>query len=279
MDRSGRIREYAHDGLRFDVTDTGPLDGPTVVLLHGFPQRATCWAPVAARLNAAGVRTLAPDQRGYSAGARPSGRAAYTIDRLVGDVAALVEQTGGPVHLVGHDWGANVAWALAASHPELLHSLTAVSVGHPRALVRAMRSFDQARRSWYIGAFQVPRVPERVLAGGRGRAALRASGMDEQMLERYRHEIVESGALTPALNWYRGLLVRGSGGGFGAPVQVPTTYLWSNGDTALGRAAAEATAPYVHADYRFVEVPGTHWLPDQQPEVVADAVLDRVRHT
>lgn len=271
-----RITSFRHEGLGFDVVDSGPPQGPVAVLLHGFPQRNTCWDGVRERLNAAGVRTIAPDQRGYSAGARPTGRRAYTMQHLVGDVLALVEEVGTPVHLVGHDWGANVAWAVAAAHPERLASLTALSVGHPRALVAAMKKPAQARKSWYIGAFQVPVLPEKVLAGRRGEAALRASGMDSLMIERYREEIVRSGALTPAVTWYRALLVREPGGGFGRPVSVPTSYLWSAQDTALGREAAEATADFVTGDYRFREVPGSHWLPDQQPEVVAEVILDRI---
>lgn len=196
---------------------------------------------------------------------------------LVDDVRALVAEVGAPVHLVGHDWGSAVGWALAAAHPEALRSFTAVSLGHPRALVRAMRRPAQARRSWYIAAFGVPRLPELVLSGARGVRALRASGMDEEALARFSTEIVADGALRPALNWYRGLLVREPGRGFGSPVGVPTSYLWSRQDTALGRQAAEATAAHVRGPYRFVEADGSHWLPDQQPDLVAEVVLDRVR--
>lgn len=271
-----RISAFRHDGLGFDVVDSGPLHGPVAVLLHGFPQRNTCWDGVRERLNGAAVRTLAPDQRGYSPGARPVGRRAYTVSQLVGDVLALLDDLSGPVHLVGHDWGATVAWALAAAHPDRLSSLTALSVGHPRALTAAMKKPAQARKSWYIGAFQVPFLPERVLAGRRGEAALRTSGMDPAMIERYREEIVRSGALTPALNWYRALGVREPGGGHARTVSVPTAYLWSNQDTALGREAAETTGAFVRGDYRFREVSGSHWLPDQQPGVVAEVVLDRI---
>ncbi len=274
------ITGYAHDGLWFDVTDAGPGDGEVVVLLHGFPQRASSWRAVTDRLNAKGLRTLAPDQRGYSPGARPKGRANYTISKLVGDVVALIGRAGAPVHLVGHDWGANVAWALASAHPELLRSLTALSVGHPRALVTAMRTLDQARRSWYIAGFQVPWLPERILSGRRGAAALRSSGMDQRMLADYHRDIVADGALPGALNWYRGLCVPGRPGGFGGPVSVPTSYLWGSADTALGRRAADLTARYVTGEYRFVEADGaSHWLPEQHPDLVADVVWRQVNQT
>ncbi|MGN0065403.1 MAG: alpha/beta fold hydrolase [Nocardioides sp.] len=273
---SPRLTRYARDGLHFDVTDRGPSDGEPVVLLHGFPQRATCWDEVSVRLNEAGLRTVAPDQRGYSPGARPTGRRAYHLSELVADVVTLIDLLGGSAHVVGHDWGGNVAWALASAHPDKVRTLTALSVPHPRALVRAMRTLPQARRSWYVGGFQVPWLPERGLAAPFGRRALRASGMDDAMVATYEREMVADGALTGAVNWYRGLLVGGSGG-FGRTVTVPTTYVWSDGDTALGPEAAAMCGQYVSGDYRFVTIHGaSHWLPDQRPDQVAEAVLDRV---
>jgi len=127
-----RLRTFRNDGLRFDVRDQGPLDGPVVVLLHGFPERASDWDGVAARLHAAGLRTVAPDQRGYSPGARPGTRVAYRMSALVDDVLALVARIGSPVHLVGHDWGAAVAWRMATEHPGAVRSLTTVSCRTPR---------------------------------------------------------------------------------------------------------------------------------------------------
>lgn len=279
-----RLFELRHDGLVFEVRDSGPLAGDVVVLLHGFPQRATCWTAVAGRLNTAGLRTLALDQRGYSPGARPRGLAPYRMRHLVDDVRALIDAVGPatPVHLVGHDWGALVAWGLASAHPHLVSSLTAVSVGHPDALHAALRTRDQQRRSWYLAAFQLPRVPEWVLAGPRGRSAMLASGMTPEGADRFVREVGRTGALGPALNWYRALRLsspadeRGPGSRYRGEIDVPTSYLWSTGDTALGRAAAEATGQYVRADYRHVVTPGTHWLPDQHPDLVARVILDRI---
>src|SRR5690606_26265127 len=139
-----------NDGFTFDVIDGGPVDGDVIVLLHGFPQTATSWSKVAPLLHEAGYRSLAPHQRGYSPGARPSGRRAYSVDRLVADVAALVDTVGGPVHLVGHDWGAIVAWAVAVERPELLRTLTTVSVPHPMAFLRSMARSTQLLHSYYM---------------------------------------------------------------------------------------------------------------------------------
>ena len=271
-----RITTYGHDGLVFDVIDAGPIDGEPVVLLHGFPQRATSWRQVAPLLHQAGHRTLAPDQRGYSPAARPPHRRDYTVTRMVGDFAALVEAVGRPVHLVGHDWGAAVGWAAAALRPELVTTFTAVSVPHPGAFLESFVKSDQLRRSWYMAAFQLPWLPELLLSGGLGQRFLGSSGMARQELDRFRDEVVADGALTGGLNWYRGLA-------FAGPrlarrhVPVPTTLVWSDGDVALGRDGAERTAAYVDGPYTFVELPGiSHWIPDEAPESLAEAILLRI---
>jgi pimeloyl-ACP methyl ester carboxylesterase len=271
-----RIRSYERAGLAFDVTDSGPLDGPRVVLLHGFPQRATCWAPVSRLLVKSGLRTLAPDQRGYSPGARPHSRAAYRREHLVDDVLALVDAVGGPVHLVGHDWGAVVAWHLAAERPDLVQSLVTVSVPHPRAFARSLLSSSQALRSWYAVAVQLPFLPEATarLAPRVVESLLRESGMSEEEVGRFRREIVEDGALSSALGWYRGAALSR---GMSQPVRVPTTHVWSDGEHALSRRGAELTGEYVDAPYRLEVLAGvTHWIPTQAPERLAEIVLGRV---
>ncbi len=274
-----RVTSYAHDGLVFDVLDQGPPDGPVVVLLHGFPQRATSWRQVAPLLHSRGYRTVAPDQRGYSRGARPRGRSSYRLRLLVGDVAALVEALGGePVHLVGHDWGAAVAWSLAGIRPDLVRTLTTVSVPHPGAMVRSLRQVDQLRRSWYMGFFQLPWLPERLLARGRlAERILGGAGMRPEAVAQFRREIVEDGALSGGLGWYRAMpfsdpaLLR-------AKVQVPTTHVWSDRDGALGRRGADLCASYVVvAPYRLEVLEGvSHWIPDEAPERLAEVVLERV---
>jgi pimeloyl-ACP methyl ester carboxylesterase len=274
---SERIREFANDGYVFPVRDEGPIDGEIVVLLHGFPQTSKSWDAVTAGLNAAGYRTLVFDQRGYTPTARPRGRFAYRISALVGDVAALVATVGSSVHLVGHDWGAIVAWATAAARPDLVRTLTAVSVPHSRAYLRSLLSSTQAFKSYYIAVFQIPWLADTVLRrfpkltdrlfadGGMGAAALRQVHSD----------VIESGALTPAINWYRALP-------FSSPrylqrVTRPTTYVWSADDIALGRRCAQLCERYVTGPYRFEVVDGSHWIPEEKPEFVRDLIVDRIR--
>jgi pimeloyl-ACP methyl ester carboxylesterase len=272
-----RIRTFTHDSLRFDVLDDGPIDAPAVVLLHGFPERASHWAAVASRLNARGLRTLAPDQRGYSPGARPRGRRSYRMSLLVGDTLALIRRYGAPVHLVGHDWGAAVAWTTAAARPDLVRTLTTVSVPHPGAFARSLLSSSQALRSWYVLAFQPPGVVEALARTSPEllSAFLRRAGMSESEVAGFRREIVDYGALPGALGWYRALPFGSPSAA--APVRVPTTHVWSDGDRALSRRGAELTGAAVDAPYELRILEGvTHWVPTQAPDQLAEAILDRL---
>jgi pimeloyl-ACP methyl ester carboxylesterase len=273
---TARLTSYTHDGLTFDVVDEGPLDGPPVVLLHGFPERATSWRGVTGRLHRHGLRTLAVDQRGYSRGARPGRRRDYRLPLLVDDVVALLERLGSPVHLVGHDWGAAVGWLLAARRPDLLLSWTAVSAPHPRAFVRAALTSSQGRRSWYFGFFSLPRVPERAARpGGSLERGLRRSGMTDADIERFRAEMLADGALPGALGWYRAIWLA-TGAARGTRVRVPTTLVWSDGDVAIARRGIELSAAYVDGPFRLVVLEGvSHWIPAHAPEPLTEAILDR----
>jgi pimeloyl-ACP methyl ester carboxylesterase len=273
-----RLRQYAHDGLTFDVRDTGPEDGPVVIALHGFPQTSSCWTSVAPALAEAGRRVLAPDQRGYSPGARPAAVSAYAMPALVGDVLALADAAGAErVDLLGHDWGGAVAWALAAGHPDRVRSLTVASTPHPGALTAAM-PHGQALRSWYMGAFQLPWLPERLLGDPRTGVRL-LSGMGTPHPEQVQAFLSDPAAAAGALAWYRAFFrtTLRIGASPVPQVRVPTTYVWSDGDPALGRWAAEHTGEWVDGDYRFVVLEGvSHWIPDEAPEALARLALERM---
>ncbi|GAA4474085.1 alpha/beta hydrolase [Rhodococcus olei] len=264
----------------FDVEIAGPPDGTPVVLLHGFPETSHCWHPVLPALTAAGYRTIAPNQRGYSPGARPVGVEHYTVDRLVDDVLGLLDTLGiESAHLVGHDWGAAVAWSTAAHHPDRIDTLTAVSVPHPAAFGWALREdADQQARSRYIGVFRQGDSAERILLADDGRRLREVyAGVDASLVDAHVGLLTQPGALTAALSWYRAM-----GRGFASTpaVSVPTTYVWSTGDEALGRAGAERCGEFVTGPYRFLELDGvSHWVPEQAPAVLADAIIDRVEGT
>jgi pimeloyl-ACP methyl ester carboxylesterase len=273
-----RLSTLEHAGLTFDVFDEGPADGEVVVLLHGFPERSTSWRRVAPLLHEQGYRTVAMDQRGYSSGARPPRRRDYSLQLLAGDVEALVERVGGQVHLVGHDWGAAVAWTVAIRRPDLLRTLTALSVPHPTAYLESTVTSRQFLKSWYMVFFQLPRLPELAAsrAGGPMEGLMSRFGMTAEARDRFRREIVDDGALWSALNWYRAIpfvdrdLIR-------KHVTVPTTLVWSDADAAIARAGGDRTEKYVDAPFEFVTLEGiSHWIPTQAPEACADAILKRI---
>jgi len=270
--------------LTFEVRVDGPDDGRPVLLLHGFPETSACWAVVAPLLVDAGLRTYAPDQLGYSPGARPAEVDAYALTNLTQVTADLMTALGIPrADVVGHDWGAQVAWGLAAWHPDRVRSLTAVSVPHPAAYTAAYRADpEQKERSSYIRLFWQPGKAEEVLLEDDARRIRRmlgpveTTGVPAEAVEEYVAVLSAPGALTAALNWYRAM----SSALRVDPVEVPTTYVWSDGDVAIGRTAAEACADHVTGDYRFVELAGiTHWIPEQAPERLATAILDRIAST
>jgi pimeloyl-ACP methyl ester carboxylesterase len=276
--KAQRISAVERDGLVFDVLDEGPADGEPVVLLHGWPERATAWRHVAPILNAAGFRTLAMDRRGFAPGARPKRRRDYKLPALADDVAALIDEVGGSAHVVGHDWGAAAAWTTAGLHPEKVRTLTAVSVGHPASFTKAMVRSDQLLRSYYMVLFTLPFLPELVATR---RAAwfdvqLLKGGMSRDDVERFRREIVEDGALTSSLGCYRAVpLSRLRSTRF--RISAPTTVVWSTKDVALGRWAAEHSEEWVDAPFELVVLENvSHWIPAQAPAALAEAIIERV---
>ena len=279
--QSGRVDSFRRGDMVFDVQDGGPPDGEPVVLLHGFPQDCTAFDRMAPALHAAGLRTLAPDQRGYSPGARPVGRSHYRTGETVDDVLALLDAAGlDSAHVAGHDWGGGVAWALGAWHPDRVRTLTVLSTPHPAAMTQSMLRSDQALRSYYMGLFQLPLLPETALLAGDGallRRALTRGGLPAEAVERYVRRMREPGALSAALNWYRALpwSVRGQRVG---RITVPTLHVWSTGDAFLGRTATEDTARFVDARYRLEvleDVP--HWIPELAADRAAELVTAHVK--
>jgi len=265
-------------GWTFEVAVGGPDGGRTVLLLHGFPENARMWDGVLPRLHQAGLRTAAPDQRGYSPGARPADVGAYAMSELVGDALGLLDALGWPVvDLVGHDWGAVVAWQLAARHPDRVRTFTAVSVPHPLALSWALHNDpEQQQRSAYFGLFRVPgKAEETLLADGARRLTEMLVPIPADRAEVFLRPMTEPGALTAALNWYRAAS-RQDTDGLG-PVAAPATYLWGTEDLGVARSAAQRCEQHVTGPYRFVELPGvSHWVPELEPATVGDAIVDRV---
>jgi pimeloyl-ACP methyl ester carboxylesterase len=272
--------EIDANGLTFTARAAGPHDGRPVLLLHGFPETSWCWRRQLADLGAAGYRAVAPDQRGYSPGARPDGVEAYRMPHLVDDVLAIADTMEmRAFDLVGHDWGGMLAWIVAARHPGRVRSLAVVSTPHPLALERALRGGDPAQvlQGEATDAFRPSGVPERLLLGadgaGEGLATLLTeTGLDDEDARMYVAALTEPGALTAALNWYRAM-DRGVLEGL-EPVSVPTLYVWSSGDDAVGRSAAEGTAEFVCGPYTFEVLENvSHWVPEMAPVELSNLLI------
>ncbi|MDX1482390.1 MAG: alpha/beta hydrolase [Woeseiaceae bacterium] len=275
----GLVRIATRDGefrarlANFDKGDEALL------LLHGFPQSSASWEPLIERAAAAGYRVVAYDQRGYSPGARPRPVDEYAIDRLVGDVLAVADALRiERFHLIGHDWGAAIGWALVLTNPARVLSWTALSIAHSYAFLDAVRNDpDQRRRSAYFLLFRLRGVAELLLGWGRQRLLrkLMYRCMPASHVEEYQAILSEPGALRAALNYYRAMGRRGRL----TPdpeVTVPTLFIWGNRDPAAGRTAAEATARYMRGEYRFVELDAGHWLLETRTGAVVSAVLGHV---
>lgn len=273
------MQRFARSNLSFDVRDHGSSGADAVVWLHGFPQDHLTFDPVVPKLIAEGLRVLAPLQRGYSAGARPSGRTAYAMPELVADIIALLDAAElERAHIVGHDWGGAVAWALAGRHAQRVQSVTVLSTPHPAALQAALTRSSQALRTSYLLLAQVPWVPEQLVLAGDGRVlrkALVASGLPPEVADRYVERMRQPGALQAALAWYRGLpMSRNYSAG---RIPVPTGFLWGAKDPVFTRQACELTVDYVSGPYVERRLPDAgHWIPETRPDDVAQVVLETV---
>jgi pimeloyl-ACP methyl ester carboxylesterase len=261
--------ELAVGPHRYSARASGPTAGELVLLLHGFPETSYEWRAQLEALGAAGYRAVAPDQRGYAEGARPSALDEYDVDRLVDDVFGFADALGSArFHLVGHDWGGFVAWYAAARESARLLTLTVVSTPHPVPFRAAMHSGgDQSERSSYMQWFRGPDAEAGWLADDGALLSAAYGEHPADARDEYRRVFMADGgaALTGGLNWYRANQFHAPEG----PITAPTLYVWSTGDVALGREAAEGPAAQVDGPYRFVVLDDvSHWI----PEVAADAL-------
>jgi pimeloyl-ACP methyl ester carboxylesterase len=260
--------------IRLHVVLAGPQTGTPVFLLHGFPDAWFGWRHQIDALAEAGYRVVAPDQRGYTTSAKPHGPRRYALDALTADVAALADALAiDRFHLVGHDWGGIVAWAMGALMPERLERLVILNAPHPEALFPyALRHPSQFLRSLYAAFFQFPALPEAAL---RARdfalmeralvASARPGTFGAVDLAAYREAWRHPGALTAMLNWYRALRFRPR---LEQRIAVPTLVLWGLKDTALEAGLAERSLSYCD-NGRLVTFPeATHWLQREEAGAV-----------
>jgi pimeloyl-ACP methyl ester carboxylesterase len=272
-------REIAVGGLTFTVAVAGPADGAPVLMLHGFPETRHMWRHQLDALGREGFCAVAPDQRGYSAGARPKETEDYAVGHLLADALGLMDALGAPrFDLVGHDWGGQLAWLIAARHPGRVRSLTALSRPHPAAFAQAMAEDSaQAERSRHHRAFReegaVARMREAKLKPLR--EAILTQGVPPADAGVYLETLMQPGGIEGAMAWYR---ASGVAAAETPAVAAPTLYVWGEDDATVGRRAAELTAAHVTGPYRFVAMEGAgHFLVDQFPERVSTLIVDHLR--
>ncbi len=271
-------RRIEANGLTFLADEAG--EGEDVaLLLHGFPESRFSWRHQIPMLADLGWRVIAPDLRGYGGSSRPPRKADYAIDHLVEDVAALFEAAGARRRLlIGHDWGAGIAWAFALDKRLPLDGLVIMNVPHPAVLARVMRaSWRQPLRSWYMGCFQIPGLPEAAMTASGARAigaaftgmAVDKSRFPPEVTDVYRKNALIPGAMTAMINYYRANTGMLSRWGKTPPViDVPTLMIWGEADTALGIENTQGYGPYV-SDFTLHRLPGvSHWVQQEAPERV-----------
>jgi pimeloyl-ACP methyl ester carboxylesterase len=259
-------------GQHLYAAAAGPADGPLVIMLHGFPEISYGWRAQILPLAEAGLRVVAPDQRGYGWSGKPEGVGAYALDELADDIVQLAAALGRDrARLVGHDWGGLVAWVLAARQPDFVERAAILNAPHPATVVPEMlRHPFQAVRSSYIGFFQLPWLPELALSA-LDHAALtmaltstsRPGTFDAEALRVYRQAWSLPGALKGMLNWYRAL--HRAPNLDAHPVHVPVRIIWGERDAALNAGLADrALAKCVHGEvFRLPQA--THWLHHEEP--------------
>jgi pimeloyl-ACP methyl ester carboxylesterase len=270
------------DGVRLHYVEAG--EGPLVVLLHGFPEFWYGWRAQIEPLAAAGLRVVAPDLRGYNLSSKPAGVAAYDLDPLARDIRDLIAERGEQRACVaGHDWGGAVAWATAMFHPEVVERLAILNAPHPRRFLEQVRRPRQAAKSWYMGYFQLPWLPER-LARAREFWMLRAGfehdarpgAFSEEDLARYAEAWSQPGALTASINYYRALSRQtpASAGRRIRPIEAPTRVIWGTHDRYLGANLAEPRHSDVPNLERVIYLDASHWVQHDRSGQVADLLTE-----
>jgi pimeloyl-ACP methyl ester carboxylesterase len=274
------------NGVNLHVRAAGPSDGPLVVLLHGFPEFWYGWRHQIAPLAEAGYRVVVPDQRGYNLSDAPPRVSAYDLGLLTADVRRLIDAAGREnAHVVGHDWGAMVAWRLAMTHPGWIRRLGILNVPHPRIYRRTVRtSPSQFLRSLYVLFFQLPVLPEWLLGrnDGKGLALLlrwssHRDTFSADDLAAYRRAWRRPGRTRGMLHWYRAAVRRGARGEQSdGEIEVPTLVLWGAQDAALSQQMAAPSAALCTDGRLVVLDDATHWVQHDAPDAVTRHLLDHL---
>lgn len=261
-------------GVEYAYVDEG--DGPPVLMLHGFPDTSYMWRHQIRALSAAGFRVIAPDLRGFGDSGKPTGVAEYDMLKVLGDLAALMRAVDAPrAHVVGHDWGAALAWLMAALMSRRVDHLVVLSVGHPSVFQRP--SLEQREKSWYMLLYQFEGVAEELLRRYDWRL-FKEMFNGQGDFDRYLVDLAKPGALTSALNWYRAN--RSPAAELAENprlplISAPTLGIWSDGDKAMVEEGMLESGVYVKNTWRYERIAGaSHWIPLDAPDRVNELLLE-----
>ena len=275
--------EVKIDNFVFNCRTAGMSNrGDGIILLHGFPETSHMWLELMTLLSSKGFRVVAPDQRGYSPGARPRKVSAYKFGKLVDDIFSMADSFGfNQFHLVGHDWGASIGWGMVAVNPDRVISWTAMSVPHLKAFGEALKTDDdQKKKSRYFGFFKLPFIPELYFSFNNYQKLKNIwDKSSAEEIEAYLQVFKGKAALKASLNWYRAnigsvsikesLISRGN-------INTPSQLIWGNKDMALGRRGTELTEKFMKGPYRFIEIDAGHWLIQEAYEEVSASILELI---
>jgi len=279
-----RIVNIEANGMTFTCRITGDkATGKPVLLLHGWPETSHMWIELMKKLSAEGYYCVAPNQRGYSDGARPKKAKEYDLKFLAEDIIAIADAQGfGQFHLIGHDWGSAVGWGAIALYPQRIKSWTAMSVPHIEAFSEAIRTDkEQKKMSRYIGFFQLRGIPESVMRTGDCKL-LRAAWdqSSPEQIEDYLSVFSNKKALKTTLHWYRGnhkTLKKGKSEYTLGDVHHPTLLIWGKNDLYVGRKCMELTKPYMKGEFKFVELDAGHWLIQEKFQDVSNEIIEHLK--
>ncbi len=265
------------NGIRLHVAQAGSDDNPLIILLHGFPEFSYGWRKQIPYLAEAGYRVWAPDQRGYNLSDKPDGIAAYSIAKLAADVIGLIDAAGEEkVFLVGHDWGAAVAWWVAAKYPERIRKLVNLNVPHHSVMRKNLQSnFAQLRKSWYMFFFQIPWLSEFLVRLGDWKKSAdslqkssRPGVFTDSDMEEYKQAWAQPKAYTSMLNWYRAMLQKPPKPLANSRITVPTLLIWGAQDKFLGREMAQPSIDLCDDGQLVFIEEATHWVQHEEAERV-----------
>ena len=271
------IKQVKTNGMTFKCRTAGLGNGgEPIIFLHGFPESSIIWNKIMLHFASEGYQCVAPDQRGYSEGARPKGKENYTMKNIASDVIAIADELGfKKIHLVGHDWGSGAGWSVVELYPDRVNDWTAMSVPHMAAFDYAKHNDPyQMEKSGYIDRFQVPLLPELKLKA-KDYKVLRDLWVvhPKEEIEDYLNILRKFSGRKAAINWYRAnkeFMKYGD-------VSIPTLFIWGNNDLAIGRVGVEMTKQYMKGEYKFVELDAGHWLIQEKYDVVLKEISEQIK--